>query len=180
VIVMTRNSIVSAAVVLTLAILVTGSRESVAQDAPKDLTPAEVVEVRQAVVAWLECEECEEGQLEAVKKLGSNAVPTLGATLERGPSASSRERVRRHLEVSYGKIAEYVKKNPEEKLEVSQEEYVKIYLENYAANYRVRSAQALAAIGGDEARKRLATAAASESSREDVQAAIEAAAKSAR
>ena len=75
---------------------------------------------------------------------------------------------------------EYVQKNPEEKLEVSQEEYVKIYLDNYAANYRVRSAQALAAIGGDEARKLLATAAAGKASREDVQAAIEAAAKSAK
>lgn len=177
---MTRNSIVSAAVVLTLAILVTGSRDAVAQVSPRDLSPEQATEVRHAVAAWLECEECEEGQLEAVKKLGSSAVPTLGATLERGPSAASRSRVRRHLEDSYGKIAEYVKKNPEEKLEVSQEEYVKIYLENYAANYRVRSAQALAAIGGDEARKLLSAAAVKKSSREDVQAAIEAAAKSAR
>ena len=176
---MTRNSIVSAAV-LTLAILVTGAQPALAQDAPRELPPEQAAEVRRAVVAWLECEECEEGQLEAVKKLGSSAVPSLGATLERGPSAASRAKVRRHLEDSYGKIAEYVKKNPEEKLEVSQEEYVKIYLENYAANYRVRSAQALAAIGGDEARKLLATAAAGKAAREDVQRAIEAAATSAK
>jgi hypothetical protein len=177
---MTRNSIVSAVVALTLAFLATGSREALAQDAPRDLPPDQAAEVRQAVVAWLECEECEEGQLEAVKKLGTNAVPTLGATLERGPSAASRERVRRHLEDSYGKIAEYVKKNPEEKLEVSEDEYVKIYLENYAANYKVRSAQALAAIGGEQARKLLEAAAATKSSRGDVQAALEAAAKSAK
>jgi hypothetical protein len=177
---MTRNSIISAAVVLTLAIFVTGSQVAVAQDAPRDLPPEQAAEVRHAVVAWLECEECEEGQLEAVKRLGVNAVPTLGATLERGPSSASRERARRHLEESYVKIAEHVKKNPEEKLEVSQEEYVKLYLENYTANYKVRSAEALAAIGGEQARKLLAEAAASKGSRADVQAAIEAAAKSAK
>jgi hypothetical protein len=176
---MTRNSIVSA-VVLTLAIFVTGSRAVVAQDAPRQLPPELAAEVRQAVVAWLECEECEEGQLEAVKKLGSNAVPTLGATLERGPSGASRERTRRHLEDSYVKIAEHVKKNSEEKLDVSREEYVKIYLENYTANYQVRSAEALAAIGGAEARRLLADAAARKGARADVRAAIEAAAKSAK
>lgn len=173
---MRRKSIVSAAV-LALAIVVTGNHAALAQDAPRDLPPEVAAEVRQAVVAWLECEECEEGELEAVKKLGANAVPTLGATLERGPSAASRERARRHLEDSYGKIAEYVKKNPEEKFDVSREEYVKIYLDNYAANYRVRSAQALSAIGGEQARKHLADAAATRSQREDVRAAIEAAAK---
>ena len=177
---MTRNSIVSAAVVLALAILVTGTPEAVAQDAPRELPPERAAEDRRAVIAWLECEECEEGQLEAVRKLGAQAVPTLGATLERGPSAASRDRARRHLEDSYAKIAEYVRKNPEEKLDVSQEEYAKIYLENYSANYQVRSAQALAAIGGDEARKLLSTAVARKSQREDVRAAIESAAKSAR
>lgn len=176
---MTRNSIVSAAV-LALAILVAGSQPVLAQDAPRDLPPEEAAEVRRAVVAWLECEECEEGELEAVKKLGSSAVPTLNATLERGPSAASRDRVRRHLEDSYLKIAEHVKKNPEEKFDVSQEEYVKIYLENYSANYRVRSAQALSAIGGESARKALSTAVARKSQREDVQLAIEAAAKAAK
>lgn len=177
---MTRNSIISAAVVLTLATLATGTQSVLAQTAPRELPPEQAAEVRHAVVAWLECEECEEGELAAVQRLGSNAVPTLGATLERGPPAASRARVRRHLEASYVKIEEHVRKNPAEKLEVSQEEYVKIYLENYTANYRVRSAQALAAIGGDEARKLLSTAAVKKSSREDVQAAIEAAAKSAK
>lgn len=174
---MTRKSIVPAAV-LTLAILFTGSEPAFAQE--REVPADEAAEVRRAVVAWLECEECEEGELEAVKKLGSSAVPTLGATLERGPSAASRERVRRHLEDSYGRIAEHVKKNPEEKFDVSLEEYVKIYLENYAANYRVRSAQALSAIGGEAAHKALSTAVAKKSQREDVQAAIEAAAKSAK
>lgn len=177
---MTRNSIISAAVILTLALFVTGGPQALAQDAPTELSPEQAAEVRRAVVAWLECEECEEGQLEAVQKLGVAAVSTLGATLERGPSAASRERARRHLEDSYGKIAEHVKKYPEQKLEVSQEEYVKIYLENYAANYKVRSAQALASIGGEQARKLLALAAEGKSQREDVRVAIEAAAKSAR
>jgi hypothetical protein len=177
---MTRNSIVSAAVILTLALFATAGQQALAQEAPRELSPEQAAEVRRAVVAWLECEECEEGQLEAVQKLGSAAVPTLGATLERGPSAASRDRARRHLEDSYAKIAEHVKKYPEQKLEVSQEEYVKIYLENYVANYQVRSAQALSAIGGEQARKLLETAVVKKSSRGDVQSALEAAAKVAR
>lgn len=177
---MTRNSIISTAIVLTLAIFAIGGQQALAQEAPRELSPDQAAEVRRAVVAWLECEECEEGQLEAVQKLGGAAVPTLAATLERGPSAASRERARRHLEDSYAKIAEHVKKYPEQKLEVSQEEYVKIYLENYVANYQVRSAQALSAIGGEPARKLLETAAERKSARRDVQSALEAAAKAAR
>jgi hypothetical protein len=61
-------------------------------------------------------------------------------------------------------------KNSEEKVEVSQEEYLKHYLENYVGNYQVRSAQALAAIGGADARKHLAAAVSRKTLREDVQA----------
>jgi hypothetical protein len=168
---MTRNFTVPAALLMLAAF----NPGAYAQDVPPD----QAAEARRTIVSWLECEECTEGELEAVQKLGSAAVPTLGATLASGPSAASREKVRRHLETSYVGIAEYAKKSGD-KLEISQEEYVKYYLENYAANYQVRSAQALAAIGGDEARKLLATQIKRKSARDDVQSAMEEAARGAR
>jgi hypothetical protein len=45
------------------------------------------------------------------------------------------------------------------KIEQTEEEYVKQYLENYEAHYTVRSAQALAKLGGEEARRSLEVAA---------------------
>lgn len=50
---------------------------------------------------------------------------------------------------------------------------MKVYLENYKANCQVRSAQALSAIGGEEARKALETAVSRKSVREDVKADFE-------
>jgi hypothetical protein len=172
---MTRNSILSAAVLLALAAFNPGSGALRAQELP----PEAASQLRLALVTWLECEECTEGELEAVQRYGAAAVPSLGHVLARGPSAASRERVRRHLESSYADILVAAKKG-DEKVELSQEEYVKYYLANYVGNYQVRSAQALAAIGGEEARKLLATAIASKTLRDDVQAAVEAAAKGSR
>ena len=44
------------------------------------------------------------------------------------------------------------------KVAVQLEEYVKIYLENYAANHPARAAQALGKIGGEGAKNRLEAA----------------------
>ena len=133
----------------------------------KELSPEDSLAVRKAVVAWLECEECTEGELEGVLRLGEVAVPTLGAALERGPSPASLEKVRMHLESSYRNLVEYARTHEEVKIDQSEEEYVKQYLENYQANYAVRSAQALAKLGGPEARK-LIDAAGKRKLREDV------------
>ena len=100
--------------------------------------------------------------------LGEVVVPTLAATLEKGPSPASREERRRHLEKSYGKITEYAKTHPEAKLDMTEEEYVKIYMGNYLALYQSRSATALATIGGGDARSALEKAKAA-NVREDVQ-----------
>ena len=172
---MTRNSFMSAVVLLALAAFNPGSGELRAQELP----PETASQLRQALVTWLECEECTEGELEALQKFGQAAVPALGHVLARGPSAASRERVRRHLETSYAGILVTAKKT-DEKVELSQEEYVKYYLGNYVGNYQVRSAQALATIGGEEARRHLGAAISSKTLRADVQSAVEAAAKGAR
>ncbi|MGB5660545.1 MAG: hypothetical protein WBO54_13775 [Thermoanaerobaculia bacterium] len=140
-------------------------------ETPK-LSPEEAAEARRTIVDWLECEECEDGELEAVAKLGEIAVPTLAATLDQGPSPANREELYRHLTRSYSEITEYSRTHPEAKLEMTEEEYVKAYMDNYEALYRSRAATALAMIGGDDARKAL-EAARDARLREDVQSVVD-------
>ncbi len=139
---------------------------------PSELTPEEAAEARRTIVDWLECEECEDGELEAVLKLGKTAVPTLAATLAGGPSAASREQLHRHLTKSYAEITEYSRTHPEAKLEMNEKEYIEAYMSNYVALYRSRAATALARIGGDEARRAL-EAAQNAGLREDVQRVVD-------
>ena len=68
-------------------------------------------------------------------------------------------------------LIEYSRTHDEVKIDQSEEEYVKQYLENYQAHYAVRSAQALAKLGGPEARKAL-EAAGKRKMREDVNVVI--------
>jgi hypothetical protein len=119
-------------------------------------SPEEAANARRQIVAWLECEECETGELEAVVKLGQTAVPTLAATLREGPSPAAREKLRLHLVDTYAKLKGQTR--PESKIDTSEEGYVTMYMDNYDALYRVRSAQALAAIGGADAQRALEAA----------------------
>ena len=145
---------------------------SASTQAATELTPEQYLQVRKAVVTWLECEECTEGELDQVLKQGQLAVPMLGAVLDRGPSPASLERYRLHLESSYRKLVEYSRTHDDVKIDQSEDEYVKQYLENYQANYAVRSAQALAKLGGVDARRSL-EAASKRRMREDVDQVIQ-------
>lgn len=151
---------------VSLAVLGCGrpSQESPQSPAPQpgaqapQLSPDAAADARRKIVAWLECEECESGELEAVVKLGETAVPTLSATLRDGPSPAARERLRLHLVETYRQLKTQAATRAEAKVDMTEEQYVKTYMDNYVALYRVRSAQALAAIGGPRARQALETA----------------------
>lgn len=119
------------------------------------LPPQEAAQARRAIVNYLECEECESGEIEAVVKLGQVAVPTLAATLFEGPPQTSVEIYRRNLTARYRELKEYERTHPEAKVPGSEQEYVASYAGNYIAGYRVRAARALATIGGPEARRAL-------------------------
>ena len=134
---------------------------------PPPLTPEKATEVRNAVVAWLECEECTEGQLDAVVKLGEVAVPSLVASLREGPSPAGREGVQRHLMQTYKDLKAYAATHPEADVKMSEDEYVKMYMDNYVALYQTRAAEALGTIGGDAARDAL-NEAGKTATREDV------------
>ena len=64
--------------------------------------------------------------------------------------------MREHLITTYKKLKVYEKTHPEAKISMTQEQqYVKTYLENYDALYRVRSATALRTLGGPQSREAL-------------------------
>jgi hypothetical protein len=137
------------------------------------LPPEQATQVRHAIVTYLECEECEEGELEAVVKMGQVAVPSLVATLLEGPSQANLELLRRNLTTTYRRLKEYEQTHPEAKISGSEADYVKSYTDNYIARYRSRAATALGSIGGLDAKRALEEAG-NKSLREDVRAAIKA------
>ena len=139
---------------------------------PKEVTPEITPErakiIRRTIVAWLECEECEGGELEAVVKLGKSALPALISTLEGGASPAKIEVFKVGLTNNYRNLQEYAKTHPEAMITMNEEQYVKTYVGNYIAKYKTRSAIALGLIGGKEAREAL-TLTLEKTIREDVQ-----------
>ena len=125
----------------------------------RPLTPQAAAEARRTIVAWLECEECTDGELAAVKKLGSIAVPTLAATLREGPPPANLETLRRHLAKTYQKLKEYERTHPESKVS-DEATYVRQNVDAYVSLYKSRAATGLGAIGGSDAKRALQDAAA--------------------
>jgi hypothetical protein len=105
--------------------------------------------------AWLECEECREGELQAVRRLGPAAVALFAQTLQEGPPTERREEYRRHLTEAYAASQKYGEKIPAAKMPGSESEYVDFYMRNFIALYKMRSARVLGEIGGAAARAAL-------------------------
>jgi hypothetical protein len=143
------------------------------QQAVAQLTPQEATEARRTIVRWLECEECDGGELEAVVELGPAAIPTLAAVLRQGPSPAARESARLSLEASYAELEAHAAENPRDSVPVGRDEYVTMFLDNYEALYRIRAATALGAIGGPDAEAALRDA--PRGARADVSQAVSAA-----
>jgi hypothetical protein len=162
--------------VVSLALMI-GASNSIAiaqRDTPPNVQHAEAA--RTAVVEWLECEECEEGQLSAVLSYGKDVVPLLRASLLHGASPASRELLRRELIRRYDELRQYQETHADAKLASTRGEFVASNLANLDAQYRVRAAKALGAIGGSAARSALREAS-KQKNRADVKASIQAALK---
>jgi hypothetical protein len=91
--------------------------------------------------------------------------------LNGGLAPASRELVRRQLEVRYDDLTERARRNPNTRPAGTKAQFVTLYLDNLDAQYRVRAAQALGAIGGQRPRAAL-EAALAKAPRADVRAAI--------
>jgi hypothetical protein len=129
----------------------------------------ETAPAARALANWLECEYCEHDELAAVTHCGQAVVPDLIAALNQGPSRATREDLGRALEERYEQLVQQSKKNRHAPIGVNKEKFVELYLGILDAQYGVRAAQALAAIGGDRARVAL-EAAASQAHRDEVRA----------
>ena len=143
------------------------------------MTVEETEVARQALVEWLECEECEEGQLAAVVKYGERVVPVAARVAARRRGAGGAEELSAAIS-SRATTSSFATPRPIPKAKVasSKEEFVAMYIGNLHAQYKTRSAQALAQIGGPAANRALQEGL-QRADRVDVGATVEAAIKSA-
>jgi hypothetical protein len=125
---------------------------------PVELSPERKAKITQTVITWLECEECDEGELDRLKKASEYAVPTLTAALESGPSPASLELMRLQMEERYDRLVEYGRTHPNARVTQSKKDFVAHYMNNYIALYRIRAVQGLSAIGGENAHKAIENA----------------------
>lgn len=115
----------------------------------------EIEAARVAMVDWLECEECTEGQLKNVLEHSARLQPMLVSTLKKGVAPASRELYKRELEKRYDELIAYSRTNKHSKPTLPKDEFVKLYLGRLTAQYQTRAAKALSAIGGDKSKQAL-------------------------
>ena len=121
------------------------------QPEPEQVTPEVSNTMRLAVVDWLECEECEEGQLELVVEYGEQVTPMLIGSLRDGAAPASRELYRRELAQRHDELVAYSRTHPESAPTLDKDEFVEHYLARHDALVRTRAAEALGQIGGPAA-----------------------------
>ena len=94
------------ATMLAVAIVMGCSRVEMLVSAPSGQPPPPI-EAEAAVRAFLACDECTNGELQAVVKLGASAAPILTRTLRNGPTKERLEAHRQFLLKRYAALKEY-------------------------------------------------------------------------
>jgi HEAT repeat protein len=140
-----------ARIVFSGAILLVACRE---KEQFPSVTPDESAKATTALASWLECVECQSGELEAVIRYSHTIVPMLTAVLRDGASPATRELLERQLSDRYALLAAYATAHPESGLS-SKEEFIANFLNNFDAQHRIRASRALAEIGGEDAERAL-------------------------
>lgn len=148
-----------------LALSITNVQGSYANDSaspnPSPLFPSptlkedEMERIQQIITAWLECTECTEGQLLAVRKLGKAAVPALSVILRDGPPWVTLVRLHHYLKDSYRKVQQHQQATDEPPTPITEDQYIRLHLEGAVTLYQIRAAKALKAIGGPAAEQAL-------------------------
>ena len=112
-------------------------------------TPEQQVAARHVIAAWLQCEECVDGELDALVQLGAPlAEPTLVATLLGGPSPAALAMREHDLRARHPDLVEFARTHSHVSVSMDRDQYVAAYLANFVALQRIRSAQGLAALRG--------------------------------
>jgi hypothetical protein len=112
-----------------------------------------------AIERWATCDECTNGERNAVKAYGERAVSLLRQYLKEGPDSERRAIRERKLRANYA---------AHPGTGVSEAEYVANLMANYVATYQIRSAVSLGDIGTPDARKALDEAGVRSGYRQDV------------
>lgn len=116
------------------------------------------------VYAFMLCNECSDGQLTSVIGLGQNTVPLLRSILKDGPPPAHMAKLRASLSepVPTGSIP-------------SSPAAIQLQIDDVTSTYRIRSAEALARIGGSGAHDALCEGQAAHFARPQVRQAIDSA-----
>jgi hypothetical protein len=115
------------------------------QPTPPTTTPPPAG-TRPEVIAWLDCVECG-AELKQIAARGDQVVPDLRAILLSGPSKDRLDRQQQHLKKTYLALKEYERQHPQQKVPLSEGEYVQLYEQKYILLNRTRAARGLGAIG---------------------------------
>jgi hypothetical protein len=110
------------------------------------------IEPGRTVLAWMNCVECLDGELDRVVALGDAAVPYLAQLAIQGAPASYLDTVRLEEDINYRRL---VLAGVDTSLVRNVRD---TYAENTSARFRIRSALALRRIGGPQARQALDSA----------------------
>lgn len=133
--------------------------ERVAAEEGRAIPPERAAAASQALLAWLDCTECTDGELERVVRYGRYLEPALIETMQNGPSPARRAQIEDKLSAQF----DANKWPPKEK-----KQFVDTYLASAVKVQRVRAIRALARLGTDSAKAAL------EKARHDPSAAIRA------
>lgn len=116
-------------------------------------TPTQVLQDSEVVERYLNCEDCLDGELEAVLELGDKASPILLEFLASGPSPETLRSTETGLNETYAQMAEYAKIQEDRTLRPrqSQDEFVRTFLDNLIAQYQTRTVRAIVLIGDEVA-----------------------------
>jgi len=103
------------------------------------------------VLAWLECDECGEGQLDAVVALGDSIVPTFAEVLREGLSPVQRRELELQLAERWRERSAHEGEEARGGRLLEEKAYVAHHLASRESLHRVRAAIALGRIRGDAA-----------------------------
>lgn len=111
--------------------------------------------IAERIAAWLDCDECVEGQLGAVVELGETVVPSLVATLRDGVSPAYRARLERQLRTHHAARVARGHVVPGAGPALDEGAYVAQQVAGWEALHRSRAATALGRIGTPAAHEAL-------------------------
>jgi hypothetical protein len=157
-----RRSCVAAGTALLVAMFSVGC-SPVNGDENSDTTAAQA-----ALLAWLECVECSDGELERLVPHAALVGPTLSQILLHGPSPSEKARIEDKVRADWKSLSSKARVYDEK-------DYVEVFSRNAEVQYQIKAIQALARFAAPQYDQALLAASKSTKLRPEVQQALRAA-----